>query len=382
MLILPSSFEKVKKWLTSSGLVVNDIKDENYGGVHSFYDLKNNEYGFLYPEITGYYISTLRFLYELEKDQKYLELAKHSADWLISIYEKYGGIIQGLDGNKPRSKNVFSFDTAVCAKALIDYYLLSDEKKYLDYGKRMVSWLVDEALDEDGTVKPIKNLDENKFTVSNEVWYKQKGCLHIKTAMPLLSLYELTKDNILLDKATKICNTYNKFQRDDGSISLHQNNNAVNLHTQCYAIEGLLYAFYLTKNNHYLEICKRALMWASARIENDGSIQLWFGSKYKSKSSYATAQLIRLMILVDKLDDNTSYKNQTERLYSFLTSLQVHDKDTRIDGGFYEELYKSLFGWQKRARINSWGSMFALQAINWFENYENLSFSDSIKLLF
>ncbi|MEX1150838.1 MAG: hypothetical protein WEB28_02000, partial [Nitrosopumilaceae archaeon] len=206
--------------------------------------------------------------------------------------------------------------------------------------------------------------------------------LHIKTAMPLLSLYELTKDSILLDKATRICNTYIKFQKDDGGISLHQNNNVVNLHTQCYAIEGLLYSFYLTKNSHHLETCKRALTWASAKIENDGSIQLWFGSKYKSKSSYATAQLIRLMILMDKVDGNTSYRNQVERLYSFLISLQAHGKDIRIDGGFYEELYKSLFGWQKRTRINSWGSMFALQAIKWMENYDQLSFEECVKYLF
>src|SRR5690349_16699295 len=119
MLILVA-YEKVKNWLISSGLVVNDVKDGNHGGVHSFYDLKNNEYGFLYPEITGYYISALRFVYSQEKNQKYVDLAKYSADWLISIYEKYGGIIQGLDGNRPRSKNVFSFDTAICAKAMID----------------------------------------------------------------------------------------------------------------------------------------------------------------------------------------------------------------------------------------------------------------------
>lgn len=382
MLILANSFEKVKKWLTSSGLVIDYAKDENYGAVHSFYDAKNKEYGFLYPEITGYYVSALRFLYELERDKKYLDLAKHSADWLIHIYEKYGGIIQGLDGGKPRSKNVFSFDTAICAKALIDFYLLSDDKKYLDYGKKMVAWLIDEALDEDGFIKPLKNLDESKFIESSDLWYKQKGCLHIKIAIPLLSLYQVTKDNTLLEKAIKICNTYVNFQNDDGSIRLHRSGNVVNLHTQCYALEGLLYAFTLTHDNNYLAACKNALLWSSQKIEDDGSIELWFGSRYRSKSSYATAQLIRLMILLDKLNNNTLYKHQIQKLYSFLLSLQANDQDKKIDGGFHEELYKTLFGWQKRNRINSWGSMFALQAISWTENYEQLSFEDSVKRIF
>jgi len=65
-----------------------------------------------------------------------------------------------------------------------------------------------------------------------------------------------------------------------------------------------------------------------------------------------------------------------------LLSLQANDQDNKIDGGFHEELYKTLFGWQKRSRINSWGSMFALQAISWTENYEQLSFEDSVKRIF
>ena len=62
------SFLKVKSWILDSGLVVDDFNNQNNGAVHSFYNSLKNEYGFLYPEITGYYVSTLRFLYNIDKN--------------------------------------------------------------------------------------------------------------------------------------------------------------------------------------------------------------------------------------------------------------------------------------------------------------------------
>ena len=121
---MTSPFEQVKNWLLNSGLYVYQKQDEQYGGVHSFYDLKDQKFGFLYPEITGYCISTIRFLYAHEKKEQYLEHAQASADWLMKIYKKYGGVVQGISSDTSQQKLAFSFDTSICAKGLLDYYLL------------------------------------------------------------------------------------------------------------------------------------------------------------------------------------------------------------------------------------------------------------------
>ena len=76
-----SSFKMAKNWLLDSGIFMSESSDPNFGGVRSFYDEKNKEFAFLYPEITGYYASTMRFLYEHEKNEKYLHLAKASCNW-------------------------------------------------------------------------------------------------------------------------------------------------------------------------------------------------------------------------------------------------------------------------------------------------------------
>ncbi len=378
---LTSSYKKIQHWLTTSGLFVSDINDKNCGGVYSFYDEKNKQYSFLYPEITGYFISTLRFLDSQNHDETISQYAKYSSDWLIKIYEEYGAIIQGINSN---SKNNFSysFDSAMCAKGLLDYYDLSKEKRYLDYAEKILSDLKNEAISSDGSVKPFKDISTNKYQESNQVWYKQEGCFHIKTSIPYFQLYEISNDEEQLKIGTRICDKINDYQNSNGSLKLHTNSKIINLHTLCYALEGLLYGFYVTHNKEYFNSCKRAVDWCLNQINDDGSISLWFNSKYSSKAAYPIAQLIRIMILLDKIDKNSNYKTQINPLYEFLKTFHASSSDPKINGGFYEEYYKSLFGWKKRMRLNSWTTMFALQGILWLENYDKIVFENAIKYLY
>ena len=370
----------------TSGLFVSDVNDKNCGGVHSFYDEKENQYGFLYPEITGYFISCLRFLNNQQHKEIFSQYAKYSSDWLIKIYEEYGAIIQGINSNS-KDNFSYSFDSAICAKGLLDCYELNNEKKYLDYGKQIMTDLATEAITSDGSVKPFKDISTNKYQESDQVWYKQEGCLHIKTAIPYFQLYTISNDEKQLKIGTKICEKINTYQNSDGSIKLHTNSEIINLHTLCYALEGLLYGFYITHNEEYHDRCERAVEWCLNQINSDGSISLWFNSlwfnsKYKSKAAYPISQLIRILILLDKINNNSKYKPQIKVLYEFLKTLHGINSDPKIDGGFYEEYYKSLFGWKKRMRLNSWTTMFALQGINWLENYDNITFKNAIKYLY
>ncbi len=379
---MSTSYENVKNWILNSGLVITEPKNENYGAVHSFYDQNNEKYGFLYPEITGYNISALCFLHQVEKSDLYIKMAKASANWIIRIFEKYGAIIQGLDDeNESRKQLAYSFDTAICAKGLLDCYNLTKDERFLKFSKDMVQWMK-KALTDEGKILPYLQIKSNNFGESDEVWYKKWGCLHIKTSIPFIQLYQITKDNSYLDSANKICNTFSKFQNNDGSFSLHENVQTINLHTMSYALEGLLYNFSITRNKKYLQSVEKALDWFSNQIAEDGSISLWFNSKYKSKAIYPLAQIIRLMILIDKFHNNNKFLKNILKLRSFMTSLQVNDGNNKINGGFYEEYYKTLIGWKKRKKLNSWGSLFALQALYWYDNFEKINFDESISNLY
>jgi len=379
---LSTPFENVKNWILNSGLVITNEQNENSGGVYSFFDNNNQKYGFLYSEITGYSVSAFCFLHQIENEEKYIKLAKTSSDWIIGLHEKFGGIIQGLDDeNDSRKQFVYSFDTAICAKGLLDYYNLTQDERYLRFSKNLLKWL-EGAISEHGTILPYMELKSKEFKESDEVWYKKWGCLHIKTSIPFAQLYKITNEKYYLEYAQKICNTYTKFQNTDGSFSLHENSKTINLHTMAYALEGLFYVYNITKNEEYLQSVEKGLDWCANKIADDGSISLWFNSKYKSKAVYPIAQIIRLMILFDKFHDENKYLKNILKLRSFMVSLQANDNNVKINGGFYEEFYKSMFGWKKREKLNSWGSLFSMQALYWFDNYEKINFDESILSLY
>lgn len=379
---MSTPFENVKNWILNSGIIITDKQNENAGGVYSFYDKDNQKYGFLYPEITGYTVSALCFLGQIEKDENYIKLAKTSSDWIIKLYEKFGGIIQGIDPeNESRKQLAYSFDTAICAKSILDYYKLTNDESYLNFSKNLVKWL-EGAISEQGNISPYMELKSKEFKESDAVWYKKWGCFHIKVSIPFFQLYQITKEKNYLDYAEKICNTYTRFQNADGSFSLNENSKVINLHTMSYALEGLFFAYDITKNKKYLQSIEDGLDWCHNKISDDSSISLWFNSKYKSKAVYPIAQIIRLMILFDKLSNENKYLADILKLRSFMISLQSKENDQKINGGFYEEFYKSLFGWKKRNKLNSWGSLFAMQTLYWFDNYEKINFNESIMFLY
>jgi rhamnogalacturonyl hydrolase YesR len=375
------SYTMTRNWLLESGIFVSDSSDQNYGGVHSFFDEEKNEFAFLYPEITGYFISTMRFLYEHEKNEKFVKLAKASSNWLIRLYEEYGGIIQGISTYGVPQKYAYSFDTGICSKGLLDCFAITKEEKFLEYAKKLNQWILNETIESNGFVKPTKNLQTNEFEEDTKVWYKRSGCLHIKLAIPLLQQYQITKDESLLNMAKKIADSILSYQNNDGSILLHADNKIINVHTMCYALEGLIHTYMITKNENYISKCKQAITWCDQKIQNDGSIDLWSNSKYHSKSSYPIAQLIRLKIFLAKLD-GSSLDETIKKLESFLLSLQAHDGDKKINGGFYEEFHKSVFGWKKTLKVNSWASMFSLQALYWLENFSTIDLNEEYELLY
>ena len=380
MIKLNTSFEKVKHWLISSDLLVSDIKDKNCGGVHSFYDEKTREYSFLYPEITGYFISTLRFLNSQDPNKKFSQLAEYSSDWLIDIYKKYGAIIQGINSNSNENLS-YSFDSSICAKGLLDYFEMSKKTLYLDYAKKILTDLINEAIDQDGSVKPFKQISSNQYQESNQVWYKQEGCLHIKTSIPYFQLYKITNEEKYLHIASKICDQISTYQNSDGSIKLHQESQVINLHTLCYALEGLLYGFHITKNPIYKKSCESAVNWCLNQINEDGSISLWFNSKYKEKAVYPIAQYIRLIILLNSIESTPLIKHLSQ-LTQFLISNQDDATTISTSGGFCEGYRKSLLGWKQITRINSWTSLFSLQSLIWSEQYQNKSFEELIEFLY
>ena len=65
-----------------------------------------------------------------------------------------------------------------------------------------------------------------------------------------------------------------------------------------------------------------------------------------------------------------------------MLTLQAQNIDKSVNGGFYEEFGKSIFGWKKTLKVNSWASMFSLQALFWIENFSKIDFEKETELLY
>ena len=84
---------------------------------------------------------------------------------------------------------------------------------------------------------------------------------------------------------------------------------------------------------------------------------------------------------MEKIHSTTAFSS-VEKLISYLIKLQSDNSSRSSFGGFYEENFKNVFGWKKRPRVNSWGSMFALQALYWKDNFDKITFDSEAQLLF
>src|SRR5215472_18566005 len=149
------SLANAQSWLLNSGVYILDKDNPQYGAVFSYYDRSRNQYQLTYAEATGYVISLLRYLTSLTGQVSHVEAARASGDWLVSLVEKWGpAVAMGfVDGRLARE--AYAFDSGICCKGLVDLYDLTGDLTYLTCAEKMARWLVDKAINDDGSVKPV-----------------------------------------------------------------------------------------------------------------------------------------------------------------------------------------------------------------------------------
>jgi uncharacterized protein YyaL (SSP411 family) len=397
---ISTCIEKAESWLLKSGIYILDTTDPNYGAVYYHYDCGGRNYELIYAEATGYIISLLKYLFSLYKDNKLIDFARASGEWIIRFAQKYDGVIMmGLRDNND-IKLAYPFDNAICCKGLLDLYELTTEKKYLEHAEKIANWLVNKALNEDGSVKPEFDIDSGKFMESADAWWKASGSFHSKITMCLLRLYSINKNDTMRDAAMKVCQWTLQQQNQDGSFPSNKYMRSINVHAHCYTIEALLYAYAWQNNKTFLTSAQKAVDWMLAMQEVDGSLRLWYDSESgEIKPSYAISQFIRILLLMYLLDRKEHFIEAAKRASKFLMSLQALEQDSRINGGFYEYATSSELiakdgqiissKLKKRKALPSWGTMFTIQSFSILERlifdsseHTDLNFNDEVRHLF
>lgn len=366
-----------KNWLLNSGIQDVSSNPQTDGGFNAWFDTMTGEYPYLYSEITGYGITTLLYLYKQTKEEMLLDRAKMAADWLINVaMHKCGGVktrdYKKQDDNEGMysfdSENIYAFDNGMVLYGLVSLYKLTGIDAYLDNAKKIAEFLLTMQRP-DGLFFAFYNAKTGQMIDVTDKWSTQSGSYHCKIAMGLIDLYELTGDDRYLKSSIAVCDAALQLQKNDGRFVSFRDNNGTHVHPHSYSAEGLLYAGVKLCNKKYISSAAKAVEWTLRnQLYNGGVPSMYIRDEANVNERTDTlAQTLRLGVLVSQygclLDDQMLERllKLKERLVFFQNTDGLHK------GGFY-------FGFEsgkKVAHINSWCSMFAMQAIDMYDKFFN-----------
>ena len=362
---LDKDIELAKEWLLNSGIQNSD--GEHKGAFNSWYDINKRNYEYAYSEITGYGINTLMFFYNLNKENIYLERVKLAADWLINkAWHKSGGILTRYFYGESsfmgsfENEEIFSFDCGMVLNGVTSLYKETKENKHLDFCVKLANFMIDKMQKQDGSFYAVYDAKNNKLIDNGEKWSTQSGCLHAKLSIGLINLYELTNNEKYLESAKKICDYSLQYLKDDGRfINFSQTGNSL-FHPHCYAAEGLYLAGNYFNNKKYLEASKKATSYLfNIQLENGGIPQMF---KNNILVNFERTDILAQSLRMGILFSNEINKDKLERLASRLLEFQNLNDEQK--GGF---IYGYDDSGKKYEHVNSWCTMFALQALELYK---------------
>lgn len=373
---------RAEAWLQHSGICVRNGVGASAGAVYSYYDTQRRAHTLLYAEAAGYLLSLCRYLHHVGCGGDWIALGQAGGEWLLSLVEpSRGALVMGLRGGVVLDQ-VYAFDNGVCCKGLLDLHEMTGIPGYVEQAERVASWLVRDALNEDGSVKPVLDLSLGRFVENRRAWFMVSGSFQAKIAMPLLQLSSLLGGQGFRQAAVRICEWALAQQRPDGGFPANKLARRVNLHAHLYTVEALLYAYAIEGRDDFLTAAARGLVWAAARQRADGGILLWSNARWGPTATYAVAQAVRAFLLLDLLKPDERLREAAAAGAEFLVRMQADGPDAAVRGGFFEERRGEIgLGSRNSHRVTSWTTMFAVHALHLLSR-RGASFTEEIKFLF
>jgi rhamnogalacturonyl hydrolase YesR len=373
---IDNSIDSAVNWLIYSG--IQNKKAKLKDSVNAWYDPLKQKYSFVYSEINGYFMTMMVFLYRRTNQKKYLECGLKSAKWLVkNAQDKSGGfrclflIDKSLKYSFKQNK-IYSFDNGVILNGLVSLYKVSKEPFLLKSAKKCADWIVNSCVDQSSLVKPVYDIEDNKFFDSDKDWSTTSGSYHTKISIGLANLFSVTKNKKYLDYAKKICDKSLKFQKTNGRFVSFPYRGGTNAHPHCYSAEGLWVVGKFLNKKEYLLSSKKATKWILSTQNFSGKIARLFlltSSVYYQRID-AVAQVVRL-IMLNSLKKNNNYylksKNKLNKLIKILIANQnLKTNNKKIKGAF-------LWGKNSDGSVvhhsNSWVTFFAIQALYLYRDY-------------
>ena len=366
-------------WLEKSGIQNSqNKKNQLSGSVNAWYDPKKKKYSFVYSEINGYFMTMMVFLYKRTGEKKYLDRGLEAAKWLISnAQENNGGfrclfLIDKNSSHAHKKDQIYSFDNGVIINGLVSLYKETKKSFLIKSAEKCGNWIINYCIDNNSLVKPVYEIEQNKFFESDKEWSTTSGSYHTKISIGLANLYSIVKKKKYLDASKKICNSSIKFQKKSGRFLSFPFKGGTNAHPHCYSAEGLWVLGAYLNNKKYLNSSERATKWIMSKQNSSGKIPRLFlinTSIYHERID-AIAQTIRLIFLSTLNKDKKKLLVSEDKLKKLL-KIMLEYQNLKTNN----PKIKGSFSWGKKSdgvilkHSNSWVTFFAIQALFFYKDY-------------
>jgi hypothetical protein len=359
--------EGATHWLLHSGIQHPPGDPKLSGGVHAWYEPHTETYAFLYPEVTGYAITTLLFLNSVNRNQLFLERAKAAASWLLerAMEPRSGAVLCRFDGTQWLERQC-TFDNAVCLNALVNLYRETKDEAYLRAAFRIADWLFTVMRRPDGSFYAKCHPRTQTPVNPGGKWSLISGTFLVKVAVGLTNLAEASEEKQYRKAVESLCAWGIAQQEPDGRFPTAESRRETFLHPHCYTAEGLLVAGLALKREEWIEAAGKAVAWiAPHQLPTGGFPAFYEGGRFLPiESPDISSQVLRLYLLLPESLRAQIALDPVGVVRSVAAS-QSQDTSPAANGGiasgkawFHEEN-----GDRAGEHVNSWVTMFCAQAL-------------------
>ncbi len=343
---MEGSLSKTLNWLEEAQRVTSD------GGV-SAYHMIIRGWAPSFIETTGYIISTFLDAAKYKSNKKYLKLAQKMGNFIISNQLSIGGYRTYTRDQVELSEPTI-FNTAQDIIGLVDLYLATNVKKYLDSAQLAADFLV-ATQNQDGSW--------TKYTHNSE-----PKTYHSRVAYALLKLYEVNNKLKFKRAAIKQLDWVISKQKKNGFVTNAELPVAkypyTITHTIAYVAEGLLYSSKILKSKKYESSALRIIDKVHQYYLLNNKLPSYFDQNWKPQERFGCltgeAQFAILFIETYKITNNQSYLSSA---YKLITRI---GRDKSPNGGIpgSRPIYGDLLhnrGYCRLSYIN-WAAKFTADA--------------------
>ena len=313
----------------------------------------------VYPEITGYAISTFTKLFSKYGDPDFLDRALRAANAACRVMQTNGAIPSNVSTDGSYEDKVYLFDQGILAKGLLDLAthlansgspeaprLLAQALKATDF--------ISDAIDGAGPC--------NQYRLDGSPLDRFSYAFFAKCNLALLAAHRLTADERHFRTAQVLTRlAINGYQSSNGAFSVSAGSPFNRTHYHCYALEGLAEFHRATGDDDCLGALVRGAEYLATHQRADGSFpNIVFPQEDDGLEDVpVAAQAANIWRYLDGLGAGADRTLEISRAIGAIRRRQYRSRWGTLDGGFPLMVPGSLV---RRRLACSWACIFYIDA--------------------